>query len=97
MLELGVVEQLLNAHLCLLMIARPVGDRDHVAHALLDLVHFASDLRWSALQQRLRFLQTPSFPSITLPKAAVATGMAASLRTTPAPPFSSIKRRSAKP
>jgi len=49
-LELGVVEQLLHARLCLLMIARPVGDRDHVAHALLDLVHFAFssfDLRWS--------------------------------------------------
>jgi hypothetical protein len=49
-LELGVVEQLLDARLCLLMIARPVGDRDHVAHALLDLVHFAYssfDLHWS--------------------------------------------------
>jgi hypothetical protein len=22
------------------MIARPVGDRDHVAHTLLDLIHF---------------------------------------------------------
>jgi hypothetical protein len=32
------------------LIARPVGDRDHVAHALLDLVHFAYssfDLHWS--------------------------------------------------
>jgi hypothetical protein len=49
-LELGVLEQLLHARLCLLMIARPVGDRNHVAHALLDLVHFAFssfDLRWS--------------------------------------------------
>src|SRR5262245_38272063 len=32
------------------MITRPVGDRDHVAHALLDLVHFAI----SSFDQRFR-------------------------------------------
>jgi hypothetical protein len=30
------------------MIARPVGDRDQVAHTLLDLIHFASIRRGAA-------------------------------------------------
>jgi hypothetical protein len=55
-LEFGVAEQLLDARLCLLMIAGPIGNREHVADALLDLVHFSYssfDLRWQNRAKRM--------------------------------------------